>query len=257
MKSICEAHNITLNGENRCIPCSNMVYNFNCLKCGKKAHIGYYSTKIKKTFCKICMRKLIVINDVFYFFKFNLDKRKHHKNSKYNAHFYLLKNNFATVHYTCYICKKFVKRENIYRNKKVIKKCCDECYIEQYNIKLHNSIIAVATLYLRYIANIDCDICSMTKQRNFDGEICLKCKYNLKNYVIDNRLMYSNIFIKIVYEYKHKFYNIKFPLLRKIVNKDIIYNVVKNVKLLKCYEQLIYPNSKIVSGTIKNVVNLD
>jgi hypothetical protein len=250
MKSICEAHNITLNGENRCIPCSNMVYNFNCLKCGKKAHIGYYSTKIKKTYCKRCIRKLIVIDDVFYFFYFNIKKYKRSKLLKYYR---------IIIHYNCYICKKFVKHKKRHKkvSKKVLKKCCDECYIEQYNIKLHNSIIAVATLFLRNSANIDCDICSIAKKRNFDGEICLKCKYNLKNFVIDNRLMYSNVFIKIVYKYDHKLYNIKFPLLRKIVNKDIIYNVVKDVKLLKCYEQLIYPNSKIVSGTIKNVVNLD
>jgi hypothetical protein len=244
-----------------CSECNSITVERNCLMCRTYIRVGYFSKKkYKKYFCNYCIKKNN--NDILD----NLIEKKDVIPLKYEI---IFKQDF-----TCKKCKlKVCNTSYIYYNKKY----CDKCYQLESDIRLHNSIIAVAHLYLRnedwlneVVYQGFCSYChqKMYHKRRIINDVCMYCCQDIKavhNGTIEKNKIYKNVYLKITFCQTQKYgnrdicdrYVYKYPLLKTIKQSHInFYNKINNLNLLKYYQHPEYPHAKVESAKVKYKVRL-
>lgn len=252
--------------DGKCMPGGGYWHSY-CFKCNTS---GIYQKK-KRNICFDCRCKIkikIKCTKIEYYMKDCkiCKKNKYRYKKDYCLECYMKGYNNKNIVDICIFCKKteFVN----------INKYCKECSNEEHNRRLHNSIIAVAHLFLRNEIwlnewnNIKCENCSIifTKQNCNDNVLCDDCNKlinDLQTYSVSEDKIYKNLYIKIKFSYvnkKQQFYTVqKYPLLKLFTQKDInSNNEIENLdtiplKYYKLHDQFVNKKSKskIISAVVK------
>lgn len=251
----------------QCGKCNSVAVERKCLSCYCNIRVGYFAKKgYKRYFCKYCIS--IYRDDM-------LDKIIKMRDITPIKNITSIKDEEITK--PDFICKRCSIKVYV-TGGKVTKYYCDKCYQLESEIRLHNSIIAVAQLYLRnedwlneIIDQGCCYLCDkkMRHKRRIVCDYCMYCCQDIKDVqtgTIDKDKIYKNVYLKITFYQSKRYgnreiydrYTYNYPLLKTIKQSNINFdNNISNLNLLQYYQHPEHLLAKIESAKVKYKIILE